>query len=116
MIPIVLESGAEFARLSDVSEISFVCGTIILASPLAFWLEGIELLGQLKRTIKLERRERREVRCQLRGARMSEGFIFNPLRGGNKNRRGPRGSNSCLTTIKKVAPRFKDAYLGPIPL
>lgn len=57
LIPIVLKRGTEFARLSDVSEINFICGAIILASPLAFWLEGIELLGQLKRTIKLERRQ-----------------------------------------------------------
>jgi hypothetical protein len=81
-IPIVLERGTEFPRLSDVSEISFVCGAIILASPLAFWLEGIELLGQRKRTVNLERRKREEVGCWLRGAWITEGLIFNPLRGG----------------------------------
>ena len=83
LIPIVLERGTKFARLSGVSEIGFVCGAIVLASPLAFWLEGIELFGQLKRTIKLERRKRQKVGCRLRGAQITECLIFNPLRGGN---------------------------------
>lgn len=68
--------------MSDVSKINFVCGAIILAFLLAFWLEGIKLLEQLKRIIKSERRKREEVGCWLRGAWMTEGLISSPLGSG----------------------------------
>lgn len=45
MIPDVLKRRTELARLTKASKINFVGSTVILASPLALWLEGAELLG-----------------------------------------------------------------------
>jgi hypothetical protein len=71
--------------LASISEKYLVRGTIIFASPLALWLECVEPLDQLGSVAVLQRREREEVGCRLKGARVTEDLFSDTFRGRNKD-------------------------------
>jgi len=85
VIPVVFERGTEMASLTSISEIYLVCGTIVFASPLALWFECVEPLDQLGNVAVLQGREREEVGCKLRGARVTEDLFSDAFRGRDKD-------------------------------
>lgn len=103
VIPVVFERGTEMTSLASISKKYLVCSTIIFASPLALWFECVEPLEQLGSVAVLERREREEVGCRLRGARVIEDLFSDTFRGRNKDRRCPRWPYTCLISARRLA-------------
>ena len=102
VIPVVFECGTDMTSLASISKIYLVCSTIIFAFPLVLWFECVEPLDQLGSVGVMQRREREEVGRMVRSARVAEDLISDTFRGGNKDRRCPRRSNTCLISARSL--------------
>jgi hypothetical protein len=89
--------------LASISNKYLVCSAIIFASPLVLWFECVEPLDQLGSVGVMQRREREEVGRGVRSALVAEDLISDTFRGGNKDRRCPRRSNTCLISARRLA-------------